>query len=106
MVFSNSVVGLQKNVDDTTHLWTMKIALVDHAMPLIRLLLILRKFRVAVVDIAISQVSAEHWEGTFVLDYRLSTRIDTVFKKMSRLYDVAKLSYGQGKNPQKFITLK
>lgn len=102
----NTLKKRVKTISKPSHFWKTDMTLVGHTMPLIRIFLILRKFRVEVVSVQVKKTSADHWKGSFVLDYRLSNRIDTVFKKMARLYDVAKLRYGHGKTPQKYIILK
>lgn len=89
--------------DNSEHLWVMQLKLIDHAMPLIRILLFLRKFRVEIEAVKVTHDSPEHWSAEFVLDFKKSTKTDTVFKKVARFYDVAEVKYHQGSS---FLDLK
>lgn len=89
------------------HPYTMQLTLIGHNMPLLRILLILRKFRVGIESIEVNRKNSSHWKAKFVLDFQLSTRTDTVFKKIGRLFDVKNLKYSKGENlSAKTMTLK
>lgn len=81
---------------NSEHLWVVQLKLVDHAMPLIRILLFLRKFRVVVESVNVNHLSPDYWLAEFVLDFEKSTKTETVFKKLARFYDVVELGYHQG----------
>ena len=89
-----------------TKLWKMELKLIGHNMPLIRVFIILRKFRVGIEKIDVKRLDDNHWKASFLLDLSLSPRTDTVFKKVSMLYDVAAVKYKNTHEHKTHIILK
>ena len=73
--------------------FTMTVTTTGDAMPLLRMVLIMRKFKVEIMEMKIKKKNSGQWVGTYVLDFSKASRTHTVFKKMQRLYDVEKLTY-------------
>ena len=78
------------------HYWTLSIRTDSPLTPLVRIFLILRKFRVSLVRMKVVPRGKAQTEIIMKLDFALSTRTDTVFRKIARLYDVIRVQYAQG----------
>lgn len=81
----------------TTSLWTMKMRTRGAIVPLIRILLLMRKFRVEVVEQKTKLLRNGCTESIFILNFNLATRTDTIFRKLARIYEIEKMAYSKGK---------
>lgn len=98
---------IKKASESTLQFWSMELKTIGTVMPLIRILLVLRKFRVHIDKIQVDPYDSKHWHCVFLLEFSKSTRTDAIFRKLARLYDVGKLRYNMGKKvTHKAIVLK
>ncbi|MBP9718379.1 hypothetical protein KBD59_03725 [Candidatus Gracilibacteria bacterium] len=82
----------------STHsLWIMKITTRGAITPLIRIMLLMRKFRVEIVEQKTKRLKNGLVESTFLLDFAIATRTDTIFRKLARIYEIEKMAYSKGK---------
>ena len=61
-------------------------------MPLMRVLLLLRKFNVEIARLEVEQKGAASFRVCCMLNFDHAYRTQTVYKKIGRLYDIQKLS--------------
>lgn len=73
----------------------MNLEMAGDSVPLLRVLLILRKFKVGIerLEVASAKNRKGFWKARFDLDFSHAPRTTTVFKKIERLYDVVKIIY-------------
>lgn len=71
--------------------WTLSIKMFGHVMPMIRILLLLRKFRVEIEAIHTERLDVCHWQAILTLGCTEASRKETILKKIARFYDVVEL---------------
>jgi|GEM_PF-6811629 len=86
-------------------LFHLKTTLSESALPLLRIVLVLRKFAVVIEKMELSESAPQEWTANFTLDLQHAPRTDTIFKKIAKFCDVTKVEY-RGAAEEIFISLK
>ena len=87
--------------------WILNLKLDGEVTPLLRIFLLMRKFRVSVVRMKLEKdVELGECMVEMTLDFSIATRVETVFKKLNRFFDVLGLSFYPEGQKDKEIFLK